>query len=582
VDAPPEPVQRGLTRSLTGPQAVAQVAGGAVAMLGVLVLVGWVFDATVLTSVAPGWVSMKANTAIGFVLAGVALSALRFEDGPRSLRLIGLGCASGTALIGLATLAEYALGWDLGIDQVLFSEPADAVRTLSPGRMSPTTAICFTLVGLALVLLDVATRGGRWPAQWFVASAGVLSMFEFVGYVYGVPSSEGVGRYSAMPAHTAAGFLVLCGGVFAARPRRGIAALILDRHAGGSVARRLLPWGLGAPLVLGWLRLMGERAGLFDLTFGVAAMTVVTFVCFSAAILGLAGPLNRTDTARRQAENATRELNTQLERRVEERTAELSHARAALENANRALHAQNAALGRANEELQRFAYVASHDLQEPLRKIVSFSRLLVERFPGDIDPDARMYLDRVTGSAGRMQRLIDDLLMFSRAGRPVDVGPVDCTTALRSALDSLSVPIADTDASVTFDHLPPVIANTTHIEQLFQNLIGNALKYRGDAPPRIHVGVEERDGEWRFTVSDNGIGFDMDYADRIFQVFQRLHARGQYGGTGIGLALCKRIVESYGGRIGVTSQPGNGSTFWFTLPAAGSAQRREVSNAALR
>jgi len=582
VDAPPEPVQREFMWSLTDRQIVAQVASAAVVALGVVVLIGWALDAVVLTSVVPTWVSMKANTAVGFVLAGVALGVLRFEDARRSLRVVGLGCAAGTVLIGLAALAEYALGWDLGIDQVLFSEPTGAVRTLYPGRMAPMTAICFTLVGLALVLLDVGTRGGRWPAQWLMTSAGVLSAFAFVGYLYGVPSAQGIGRYSAMPAHTAAGFLVLWVGVLAARPGRGVGGLILDRHAGGAMARRLLPWAVGVPLLLGWLRLMGERAGLFDLTFGVAVMTVVTFVCFSAAILGSAGPLNHTDAARRQAENATRELNAQLERRVRERTAELSEARAAVEDANRALHAQNAALARANEELQRFAYVASHDLQEPLRKIISFSRLLVERFPGHIDADARMYLDRVAGSAGRMQRLIDDLLLFSRAGRPVDVGPVDCTRALQSALDSLSVPIAETDATVTYDRLPVVTANNTHLEQLFQNLIGNALKYRGDAPPRIHVGLEERDGGWRFTVSDNGIGFDMLHADRIFDVFQRLHARGRYDGTGIGLALCKRIVESYGGRIGVNSQPGEGSTFWFTLPPMETVQRQEASNAALR
>jgi light-regulated signal transduction histidine kinase (bacteriophytochrome) len=238
-----------------------------------------------------------------------------------------------------------------------------------------------------------------------------------------------------------------------------------------------------------------------------------------------------------------------------------------LEDVNHQLEAQNTMLARSNEELQRFAYVASHDLQEPLRKIISFSGLLVERMPDGVGADAAMYVDRIVGSATRMKQLIEDLLVFSRVGGAVELNPVDCDLALRSVLDSLAVAIGETRATVTHDPLPTILANRTSIEQLFQNMIGNALKYRSEAPPHIHVSAEACDGEWRLTVADNGIGIDMAYAERIFQVFQRLHPRGQYEGTGIGLAVCKRIVESCGGRIGVDSTSGAGSTFWFTLPA---------------
>jgi light-regulated signal transduction histidine kinase (bacteriophytochrome) len=178
-----------------------------------------------------------------------------------------------------------------------------------------------------------------------------------------------------------------------------------------------------------------------------------------------------------------------------------------------------------------------------------------------------------------MKRLIEDLLMFSRVGAAVELGPVDCDLALRSVLDSLAVALAETRATVTHDRLPVVLAGRTPVEQLFQNLIGNALKYRSEEPPRIHVSGEDLDGGWRLTVTDNGIGIDMAYAERIFQVFQRLHARGQYEGTGIGLAVCKRIVESYGGRIGVDSTPGAGSTFWFVIPAAQRQPTREAPDA---
>ncbi|HEV7898682.1 MAG TPA: ATP-binding protein [Planosporangium sp.] len=303
------------------------------------------------------------------------------------------------------------------------------------------------------------------------------------------------------------------------------------------------------------------------------------FVEDDARLLGELGAHAAILAERGAAAAAVRALNAQLEERVEERTAELRIAQAALEDVNHQLEAQNRVLARSNEELQRFAYVASHDLQEPLRKIISFSGLLVERTSGSLDEDTQMYVDRIVGSASRMKRLIEDLLMFSRTGGAVELRPVDCTLALRSVLDSLALALAETGARVTFDALPIVLANQTQIEQLLQNLIGNALKYRSEAEPRVHVAAEELDGRWRLTITDNGIGIDMAYAERIFQVFQRLHPRGQYEGTGIGLAVCKRIVESNGGRIGVESAPGSGSKFWFVLPAAHHQPTQEAVDA---
>jgi signal transduction histidine kinase len=193
-----------------------------------------------------------------------------------------------------------------------------------------------------------------------------------------------------------------------------------------------------------------------------------------------------------------------------------------------------------------------------------------------------MYVERIVGSAARMQRLIEDLLMFSRVGGVMELRPVDCGLVLAAVLDSLALALAETGATVTADPMPTVLAHRTSMEQLFQNIIGNALKYRSADQPRIHVSVQELDGGWRLTVQDNGIGIDMAYAERIFQVFQRLHPRGQYEGTGIGLAVCKRIVESYGGRIGVDSVPGAGSAFWFFIPAAQSQLNQEVPDAVAR
>jgi signal transduction histidine kinase len=303
------------------------------------------------------------------------------------------------------------------------------------------------------------------------------------------------------------------------------------------------------------------------------------FVDDDARLLGELGAQAAILAERGAAAEATRSLNADLERRVQDRTTELRAAQSALVDINHQLEAQNTLLARSNEELQRFAYVASHDLQEPLRKIISFSGLLVERVADDGDPDVAMFVDRIVGSATRMKRLIEDLLVFSRVGGATEVTPVDCGLVLRSVLDSLALVLAETGATVTHDPLPTVLGNRTSMEQLLQNLIGNALKYRSEAPPRIHIGVEAYDGGSRLTVTDNGIGIDMAYADRIFQVFQRLHPRGHYEGTGIGLAVCKRIVETYGGRIGVESVAGAGSTFWFTLPTPPPRRTQEMPDA---
>lgn len=248
--------------------------------------------------------------------------------------------------------------------------------------------------------------------------------------------------------------------------------------------------------------------------------------------------------------------------------------------ANEALARYAAELERSNQELEQFAYVASHDLQEPLRMVASYVQLLAKDYAGQLDADADEYIDFAVDGARRMQRLIDDLLAFSRVGtRGQQFQPVDCSQVLQDVLYGLKLAIEESGAAVTYGRLPTVLADRGQLHQLLQNLLANALKFRTAAPPHIHVSATwhaggdsaggpaaDEDPSWVFAVADNGIGLDPQYADRIFVIFQRLHSRAQYSGTGIGLAICKKIVERHGGRIWVESALGRGATFYFRLP----------------
>ncbi len=233
------------------------------------------------------------------------------------------------------------------------------------------------------------------------------------------------------------------------------------------------------------------------------------------------------------------------------------------------------ALARSNAELQQFAYVASHDLQEPLRTISSYVQLLARRYGSQLDSDAQEFIGFAVEGTKRMQNLINDLLMLSRVGtRGREMEPTDCSLALEDSLANLGAALKDSHAEVTHDPLPTVMADKPQLTQLFQNLIGNAIKFQSGDTPKIHISCQPNGKDYTIGIRDNGIGIDPRHADRIFQVFQRLHDREKYAGTGIGLAICKKIVERHGGRIWVESQPGEGATFLFNLSKAEGVEKQ--------
>ncbi len=251
-------------------------------------------------------------------------------------------------------------------------------------------------------------------------------------------------------------------------------------------------------------------------------------------------------------------------------SADLEQKNVELEKGRRVLEEKIGELARSNADLEQFAYVASHDLKEPLRVMASFLGLLAKRYRDRLDKDADEFIRFAVDGAVRMTSLIDDILMLSRVGTeavpPVPTGAGD---ALKTALDNLAAFIGESGAVVTWDEMPTVVADASQLTQLFQNLIGNAIRFRGEATPEIHIAAERKNEEWAFSVRDNGIGFPAEHAGRVFKIFQRLHPRDAYPGNGIGLSICKRIVERHGGRIWADSEPGRGATFHFTLPSPG-------------
>jgi signal transduction histidine kinase len=263
----------------------------------------------------------------------------------------------------------------------------------------------------------------------------------------------------------------------------------------------------------------------------------------------------------------------EAQKNAENATADLAQTSGGLQEANKQLIEEiserkkvEEALKRSADNLEQFAYVASHDLQEPLRMMASYASLLERRYKGRLDADADEFIGYMVDGAKRLQKLINDLLLFSRVGRTDrEVEMLDCNSILEKVIQSMNYTIEENKATVTYDKLPVIKGNESNFIQLFQNLIGNALKFHGQEPPHVHVKAVQKGDEWLFSVRDNGIGIEPQYKHRIFQIFQRLHIRDEYPGTGIGLSICKKIVETYNGRIWVDSELGKGSVFYFTI-----------------
>ncbi|HUF88545.1 MAG TPA: ATP-binding protein [Gemmatimonadota bacterium] len=519
------------------------LAAGVIA-LGALVHLGWALDHRPLKSIAPGLVAMNPLTAAAFMLAGASLWLDLARPPTAAFRTLSSACAALVVVLAILRLAGYA-GLDLGLDRVLFSGRLDA-ETI-PNRMAPNTAAAFLLSGLGLLGLLSTRARIQMGTQVLVLVVLAISMVTLCGYAYSAGTLAQVRDFIPMALHTAAGFAALAFGILCARPRAGLLADITGEESGARTARRLLPVVIGIPLILGWLRVHGERAALYDSGTGTGLMVACWVVAFGIILWWQARALNRADAKRSAAEAEIAGLNRALRQRATEIEA-------------------------SNRELEAFSYSVSHDLRAPLRSITSFSQALLEDHAGGLDEEGRDYLQRVVRGGQRMAELIEDMMVLSRISRrEMERGPVDLSSTALEIASELAR--GEPERHVVVDVEPDLLvdADPKLLRILIENLLANAWKFTARQPdPRIELGVMPSDNGRRvFYVRDNGAGFDMEHAGRLFAPFQRLHSEAEFPGTGVGLATVQRVVRRHGGEVWAEARVRQGATFYFTIRGEG-------------
>jgi len=507
-------------------QAAARWAGMLAMLAGYHILLGWAFNIPVLRSPGAHFAEFTAAGSVCAILCGLALyvlSATWISTHFRTRTVVT--CAGISMLIAVFSLMERALGWQPGTGHWPF------------WPMTYASAIGFILIAASLLLID-GLRTYRL-GELLALIAVAFSTLSWTIYLYGAQALP-----QQMTVYASVITFMLAAGVMCARPDRGFMAKITSDSFGGIMARRLLPASMIIPIILGLVELYGQHNELYPTRQGVAVFTILDVVVFVGVVWWGVNSLHRMDTIRRKAENELKQTADKL--------------------------------ARSNADLEQFAYVASHDLKEPLRAISGSVQILQQQYHDNSDADE--VIKHTVDGATRMQRLIDDLLTYSRlTTREAPLQPADANVIFDEAKANLESAIRESKAQVTADELPTVMGDQTQLLQVMQNLIANGIKYRSERTPKIHVSADENDGEWVISVRDNGIGIAPQYAQRIFRIFQRLHSRREYSGTGIGLAVCKKIIERHGGRIWVESEPEEGSTFFFTLPKYGDQGATEES-----
>jgi signal transduction histidine kinase len=388
---------------------------------------------------------------------------------------------------------------------------------------------------------------GHWrPAEFLSCAAGLLSLLALIAYVFSFVSVFDIANRRPLAFHTVLLLLAFSFGILAARPRRGLMQLATGNSIAGVMTRRMLPAAVGVPVLLGWLVMEGQRGGLYPSALNLPYYALSFVVVFSTLVWLTAISLLRIDIQREGAERQVRRLNAELEQRVVERTAQLESA---------------------NKELEAFSYSVSHDLRAPLRAISGFSELLVTEHSRELGSEGTDHLQRVLRASRRMGQLIDDLLSLSRVTRdPMRRVTLDLTAMAGEIVAEFRRSDPENRVQVRIEPHLEAEGDPNLMRIVMDNLLRNAWKFSRKTPePRIEVGAVSRDGRTTFVIKDNGAGFDMAYAHKLFGAFQRLHSEAEFEGTGIGLVTIQRIIHRHGGRVWAEGAVGAGATFYFSI-----------------
>lgn len=557
--------------------------GAAVAGLGLWVALGWILHQPLWTTVLPGLVSMKFNTSLCFIAmgAGQYLFVREWVRRGEPLSRWPLILPLAVVLVAASTLVEYLAGVSLGLDEFLIRDIMSPVGTAFPGRMGSNTATAFLSSGLALMLL-------RLDGRWAVRSANLLAIVSLLiasaglfGYLFSIRELYTFQSATQMALHTAVGLFLLNLALLASQSRMLLARLLLDRGIGAWLILRLGPVLIVIPFLLGDLLLDSIVGEWFTPSFSVAILAAGITVLLLVALIVVAVSLQRLDAARASAVTEKEALLEQLRQHGQNLESMVKVRTLALEAANRDLERESQErksvadrlkgaldlLERSHAELRQYTTVASRDLIEPLQKVASSLHLLARKLERQLDPEAQHLIREALSDAGRMQTLIRDFLDFARLG---DAEPKKARTnldrVLAAVLGSRKADPRYARARITSGTLPVVLADPGQAEILLGHLLDNAVTYRGPEHPRVHLEAAREGEDWILSVSDNGIGIAEEDRETIFVMFRKLHSREEYPGSGMGLAVSRKIAERHGGALTVESKPGQGSVFRIRWP----------------
>lgn len=627
-------------------------------LVAFLDMLGWIFQFRPLLSILPDAATMKFNTAMCFLLTGIALVfTLRKHSRPGIIQafLILL-----LLVISVGTLLEYLLQLDLKIDNLFVQ---DSFRKLYPGRMSQATAFCFMLIGLSFWGIYSRQLFFRRIAQFMLLLVTLVALISIDAFILQIPTNERVFFMDTMALNTSVLFFLTSIALTFKNSTLGFTGLVTGPYAGSRLMRILLPFIIVVPLVFSYFFLLITNNELVDKDFGISVYTVI-FILLTIVYMAVnALNLNKTDTFRKRLENSYKETNRELnyfkqaldasfivattdERGIIEyvndnfcRISKFSrddligkthrlvnsgyHSKTFFTELWRTISAGNEWIGeiknkakdgsyywvhttivpfknqsgkiykylairqditsrkqsevlvqqnfkileQKNEELEEFAFIASHDLQEPIRTVNQIAGLLDKEYSPQLNEKGIKYLKFLDQASNRMRDLVTALHDYARLGNKSELEFVDCNELLAAVKEDLAMAIQESKAQIFYDELPQLYGYKTDLYHLFQNLMTNALKFRkAGVAPQVHISAERRPNDWKFSVQDNGIGMEEEHSEKVFGLFQRLHARNQFAGTGVGLTYCRKIVRRHGGEIWVESTLNVGSTFFFTIP----------------